>query len=844
MKSQNAELERLRKKIIDLEILIKNKGYDKPADSTHVPFDKIKKLNECFLNNTKDPKDNINRLIALCGEILDASAVFYNKLKSGTVVMSAVWNLPKGFLPKTDGKSCFCSDIIRGKFETTPIVIKSFKDTDYHETNTLLSGFGFNSIIGTPIKWRNKIIGSLCILFKNKMREEQKDLEFVNFIASAVSIEEDRNRAIETSARRESKYRKLFNFSPGGIMLEDLEGNILDANDKVLNTLGYTHEEFTSMTVFDLVPQKVRYEVSENIAAIAEGRNLEHEVVNVRKDGSLCYLELRETKIALDESGKEAILVTCNDITARKEAELALKENEENLRTLINSTPDMIVFKDKKGRWIEANSSAIELFELKGTEYKGKTDIQLAADNPFIKAPLTGCTASDEKAFEKQSIFRIEEHIPTRGGTTRIFDVIKVPLFYPNGKRKGLIVYGRDITNFNAVLNELLKSREDAENATQSKSRFLATISHEIRTPLNGVIGMTSLLLDSETDPEKTESLEIVRQSGKSMLNLINEILDFSKMESGKVILDRKPFEIRICVNDVLDLFRAYCDRKGIKINSNVANDVPAYLLGDGARVMQILTNLVSNSIKYTDFGEILISIRKEKLQRNKITLLFSVSDTGEGIPQEENPDIFTPFVQVKTHSGKKRGGTGLGLSISKQLAELMNGKIWYKSEPGAGSVFFFTLELETAAQVEKSKEGAERQPEYENISEKLPLEILLVEDNPINQKVAQRILKKFGYTIDVSVNGVDALRKLEKKKYDIVFMDVQMPEMDGLEATKRIKEKYREGSPFIIAMTAAVMKGDREKCLEAGMVDYIPKPVVPEVVLNALKKYGNRAVG
>jgi len=210
----------------------------------------------------------------------------------------------------------------------------------------------------------------------------------------------------------------------------------------------------------------------------------------------------------------------------------------------------------------------------------------------------------------------------------------------------------------------------------------------------------------------------------------------------------------------------------------------------------------------------------------------------------EDNPDIFAPFVQVKTHGGKKRGGTGLGLSISKQLAELMNGKIWYKSEPGKGSVFFFTLELETVAQGEKPKENSEKQPEYEIVSEKFPLEILLVEDNPINQKVAQRILKKFGYTIDVSVNGVDALRKLEKKKYDIVFMDVQMPEMDGLEATKKIKEKYREDSPFIIAMTAAVMKGDREKCLDAGMVDYIPKPVVPEVVLNALKKYGNRAVG
>ncbi|MCE1164336.1 MAG: PAS domain S-box protein, partial [Bacteroidetes bacterium] len=627
-------------------------------------------------------------------------------------------------------------------------------------------------------------------------------------------------------------------FSPAGIMLEDTKGNILEVNEAMSAILGYSQSELSKMTVFDLVPQKVLNEVNINISDIVNGKNLKHEVVNIRKDGSLCYLELIETKITLDDSGAEAILAVCNDISARKEAETALQENEENLRTLINSTPDMIVFKDSRGRWIEANRAALEMFELTNKEYKGKNDAQLCDLVPFFRTPLTLCSETDEKAFEKQANFRVEEHIPTRGGTTKIFDVIKVPLFYPNGKRKGLIVYGRDITNFNAVLSELIKSKDEAEAATRIKSQFLATISHEIRTPLNGVIGMTSILLDSDLDREYKDSIEIIKQSGESLLALINEILDFSKIESGKIALDKKPFEIRVSVNDVLDIFRAYCGRKGIRIDSNVAKDVPEYVEGDSNRFRQILTNLVGNSVKFTDSGEILITVRKEKQQKKKITLLCSVSDTGEGIPPDYLADIFSPFTQAETSRRKRTGGTGLGLSISKKLVELMKGKIWCKSEPGSGTTFFFTIEFDSADVPEKNKEEADKKFDYEDVARQYPHEILLVEDNPINQKVAQRILKKFGYDIAVSNNGVEALNILREKTFDIIFMDVQMPEMDGLEATRRIKEIYGEESPHIIAMTAAVMKGDKERCIEAGMIDYIPKPVVPEVVLTALKKY------
>ncbi len=833
-----SENEKLRTKIIDLEILVKTKGYKDKTGKGDSSVDKIRKLNECLLNNTKDPIDNITRLITLCGEVLRAGTVLYSKLSGGELYAAAAWNKPEGFPPKDIAKGRLCADVIKGKFEESPVVLNDLKNTEYYKTDPKISVSGFNAYIGVPVKWRNKNIGSLCIFFRENVSPADEDLEFLNVVSSAVSIEEDRKRAVETALRRESLYRKLFDFSPAGIILEDLEGKILEVNEALTGILGYSQSELTKMTVFDLVPQKVIGEVKGNIADIVSGKNLDHEVVNIRKDGSLCYLELRETKFTVDESGREAILVVCNDITARKEAELALQENEENLRTLINSTPDMIVFKDARGRWIEANRAALEVFELTDKEYRGKNDVQLSDMVPFFKTPLTLCMESDEEAFKKQINVRVEERVPTRGGTTKIFDVIKVPLFYSNGKRKGLIVYGRDITNFNAVLGELIKSKDEAEAATKIKSQFLATISHEIRTPLNGVIGMTSILLDSNLPGEHKESIEIIRQSGESLLSLINEILDFSKIESGKIVLDKKPLEIKVCVNDVIDMFRAYCGRKGIRIDSNTAKDVPEYVEGDSERLRQILTNLVGNSVKFTDSGEIFITVRKEKQHKKKVTLLFSVSDTGEGIPSDYIADIFSPFTQADTSRKKHFGGTGLGLSISKRLVELMNGKIWCKSELGKGTTFFFTVDLDTVDTQEKSREEASRQFDYENVAKEFPHDILLVEDNPINQKVAQRILKKFGYSIDISCNGVEALNVLREKKYDIIFMDIQMPEMDGLEATRKIREIYGENAPHIIAMTAAVMKGDKERCLEAGMIDYIPKPVVPEVVLSALKKY------
>jgi PAS domain S-box-containing protein len=801
--------------------------------------ERLRRINECFLKNTTEPADNIINLVALCGEMLNAKYALYNKIEDANVISAAMWNIPKGYKAVDASKGRICTDVIKGKFEEYPVVIKNLRDTKYFTSDPNVEKYGVSTYLGTPVMWKNKIIGSLCLFFSEDFIPNNEDTEFLNLISSAISIEEDRKRAADKARRRESLYRKLFSFSPSGIMLEDSNGNILDVNEMMPKILGYTHSELTKMNVTQLISKRTKSDVEKNISEIIGGKSLMHEVENLRKDGSTCYLELHETKIQLDDSGAEAILVVCNDVTAKMEAEKALQESEENLRMLINSTPDIIIFKDSKGRWVEANHAALEVFDLAGTNYKGRSDSDFAQETKFLKETFYSCIESSEKAWQRQVLTRSEEHIPARNGLIRIFDVIKVPLFHSNGKRKGLIVFGRDITDYKNLLIELTKAKEQAEKATKIKSEFLATISHEIRTPLNGVIGMTSILLDSNLNKEQTDSVEIIKQSGESLLSLINEILDFSKIESGKIELEKKPFELSVCISDVRDLFRAYCGKKGIKISINIAGDVPRLLCGDEFRIKQIVSNLVNNSAKFSDSGEIIITIRKEKSLGKKVTLLFSVSDTGVGIPPEFIPKLFTPFTQADSTNKRKFSGSGLGLSICKHLVELMHGKIWVESEPGKGSTFFFTLELELEDKADKRKEDVTRQFEYENISAQYPLDILLVEDNPINQKVAQRILKKFGYTIDISANGLEALSSLKKKKYDIVFMDIQMPEMDGLEATRRIIDIYKDKSPHIIAMTAAVMKGDREKCIESGMVDYIPKPVVPEVVLKALKKYG-----
>ncbi len=376
------------------------------------------------------------------------------------------------------------------------------------------------------------------------------------------------------------------------------------------------------------------------------------------------------------------------------------------------------------------------------------------------------------------------------------------------------------------INHELINAKTKAENATKAKSIFLANMSHEIRTPLNGIIGVTEIISHMDLSKEQKKYLNIIQISSNSLITIINDILDFSKIESKQVELENIKFNLYDEINEIIKILSYAAKDSYLDLIVNIENDVPKFIIGDSVKLKQILINIINNAIKFTKKGSVKLEVNVEKIVGNKVNIKFQITDTGIGISEAGQKKLFKTFSQAETSTMNKYGGTGLGLSISKSLAKLMNGKIGVISKEGEGSNFWFTAQFELAKKTKVLKIDT---PDKEILQTEEKLSVLLAEDNIINQKVAMFNLNKMGYDVDVAINGVVAVDKFKNKKFDVILMDIQMPEMDGIQATKVIREIEKqtnvEKKVLIIAMTANAMKGDREYFIKAGMDQYISKP-------------------
>ncbi|MDQ0720747.1 PAS domain S-box-containing protein [Paenibacillus sp. W4I10] len=525
--------------------------------------------------------------------------------------------------------------------------------------------------------------------------------------------------------------------------------------------------------------------------------------------------------ITLDENRQPVQLNgTLQDITERKRIEFKLQESVERYTSLKKYNHDAIISFNMDGNIMNANPVAVKMT---GCPVAGMIGTSISR---FIGASNLSLILRSNYEMAEKEINAVRH---TDGSETEVLATL-APIII-NNSNVGFYLIAKDITE----QKKLLVAKETAERMNKAKSEFLAMMSHEIRTPMNGVIGMTDLLLDTPgLSGEQKEYIEIIQKSGDSLLAIINDILDFSKIESGKTDLVDDPFDLAEIVTETVQIVKPLARVKKLDVRMCIDDAIPTPVYGDAYRLKQVLTNIIGNAVKFTSEGGVEIEVRVKEQCANNVQLYFKVKDSGIGIPLEKRQQLFEPFYQLDNFMTRKPQGTGLGLAISKKLVELMQGDIWIEESDEPGTTFIFTACFKL-----NNSEESNRFDQLQKKNRTASLRILIAEDNEVNQLVLSRMIEKKGHVVDHVVDGVEAVEAVKHNPYDIIFMDVHMPRLDGFEATKMIKElKSSEDCPYIIAVTANAVRGDMDKCLKAGMDAYVSKPIKIESIMHALETY------
>jgi PAS domain S-box-containing protein len=643
--------------------------------------------------------------------------------------------------------------------------------------------------------------------------------------------EREREELLEALQFSEARYRALHRENPVMIFTVDAAGKILEPNLACESHLGYTMEELKGRPAVEVFYEEDRPLVAEQLRASLEnpGRVYHWEFRKVRKDGAIVWVD-EVAQAIYDLNGELNVLIVCQDVTERKRAEESLRESEERLRLATEAAA--------MGTWIwEPAIDRLEWDAASRALFAVAPDIPMTGRIFFsLLHPVDRERVNEAvwRSFKRVEPYREEYRAVWPDGSVHWILGHGQVIVDEKGTPKRMIGMHMDITGRKKYEEELTRAREAAEKAAAAKSDFVANMSHEIRTPMNGILGVTDLLLETELAPLQRQYMEMVKSSAEALLAVVNDVLDFSKIEAGAMVLNMVEFDLRDTVEKAAENLSIRAFQKGLKFSVEVEPALPPFFVGDPAKLRQVLLNLVANAVKFTEKGEVAVRVEGHSAREERWRLHFSVTDTGIGIPREKVGDLFQSFTQLDTSRTRSYGGTGLGLAISKRIVEQMGGEIRVESRQGEGSTFSFEIEFETAG---GTRLPAARQPEEEPRPSADALfppgffctSVLVAEDNPVNLTVTEAILRKSGTRVIPATNGKEAVEAFAKGKFNVVLMDVQMPEMDGFEATRLIRE--RDADVPIIGLTAHAMEKDRERCLAEGMSDYLAKPVTAKAL-------------